>query len=880
MGDELQTAKETLGNDEVRAKSTHNWSTFIKDLDAELKDPKLQAKQAELKQEAQRLLKDAGFGDLQIDGVQDGKILEHTAAGKAQFIDKDGKVTDQQPGTNPPTDGSNARDDQKRVTTNDSQNHYTYDDKGALNAVTWTGQDKQTYGFKKNPPDATHPNGQWVDEAGKPFKDGGDPTIDQKTGDLSYQKADGPAKVEKADGGVIEKNDKGAPATVTDKAGNQRAYTYNDDGTLKSVDYTANGQTDKDPKQSWTKQDDGTWANGDTPPQTRKDITVDPTTGDYKEVSADGTKKHVEHTDGTATDGDNKADPPPAPEHPAKKSLHDQWVEARKQSRIDSEKDVNDGDKHTIKFGDTMWDVAKASAKKNSTDHHPPTNTEVSNEVDRLVAKYNKAHADKPITNKNNVPIGTEIDTSPEKAENPTPSDKPNDVKGDKGQIVHYAPDDKEHKTPTGVDYPNGMKSKIAANGDVSVTGDPANGGKTYTLAKQPDNTYKRQDETGKDVDPPQIYSGVDVSATDGSMTLTAKDGSHIATVHPDGKTTDVKYDGKGTEAANVTGVDYPNGMKTTVATNGDIEVNGDPANSGKKYTLVKQTDNTYKRQDETGKDVDPAQIYRGAAIDPAEGTLTLTAKDGSHIATTHPDGTTTDVKYDGKGTAAENVTEVDYPNGMKATLGSGGEVDVTGDPASPGKDYKLVKQSDGSYAKQNTDGTAFDPPQTYSNVEVDPDDGSLTLTGKKDGHDHTTTLNSDGSTTEADVAPPAPTAPTADKAVVKYDAGSTDPNKINEIDYASGVKATITRDTDGSIKEMDFTSDKGVSKIVKNGDHYDITPPPKAGDTINADGVSIDPDTGKVVLKGKHADGTKFYITVTAGGAPAQVTEGDPPNP
>jgi len=422
------------------------------------------------------------------------------------------------------------------------------------------------------------------------------------------------------------------------------------------------------------------------------------------------------------------------------------------------------------------------------------------------------------------------------------------------------------------------MKTQInPASGNVDVTGDPANGGKEYKLIKQPDGTWQRQDAGGHPVDPPQDYKDVKVN-DDGSMKFTSKDGTLVTSVSGDGKSTSVHLDGKGTDNANVTGVDYPNGMKTQVAANGDVTVTGDPnGGDNKDYKLVKQSDGSYKKMKSDGTtEVNPPQTYSGVDIDSGDGSMTLTTKDNTHKTTVHSDGTSTDVQYDGKGTDAANVTGVDYPNGMKARVAANGDLDVTGDPNNGGNEYKLVKQSDGSYKKMKADGTTeFDPPQTYSKVEVDPDDGSITLTGKVNGKDHTTTLNSDGTTAEADVQPPPPVQPTADKAVVKTDA--SDPSKITEVDYVNGVKATVTPDSDGSVKEIDFVGSGGTSKLVKNGDHYELQPPPKGKEDVKWEAPTIDPDTGKMVIKGAHPDGSKVFFIVGPDGKLSD-GNGDPP--
>jgi YD repeat-containing protein len=249
-----------------------------------------------------------------------------------------------------------------------------------------------------------HPNGTADDPVDLPATK---PEVPPKGKDNLPPEADKTERDVKVNDSTVHWKD-GQIASVTDKDGDKRVFKY-ESGKLTGIDYIANGETTPDPEQSWTKKSDH-WENGEDPPAKKKDIGVTKD-GDYYEVSEDGKKKHTVKTDGTEADADVTPEAPPTPP-PAKKSMHDQWIEARVQAQKDSEKDVNDGDTHTVKFGDTMWDIARASAKKNSDDHHAPTNREIANEINRLIKNYNEANPDAKITNANNVPIGTEIDTS------------------------------------------------------------------------------------------------------------------------------------------------------------------------------------------------------------------------------------------------------------------------------------------------------------------------------------------------------------------------------------------------------------------------------------------------------------------------------------
>ncbi len=90
------------------------------------------------------------------------------------------------------------------------------------------------------------------------------------------------------------------------------------------------------------------------------------------------------------------------------------WASARVEARMESERNISEGKYvHHIRYGDTLWDIASASFHKNSG--HKPNNSEIMGEVHRLAKKNN-------VINMNNIPIGTAIDTAPDRANNGTPT--------------------------------------------------------------------------------------------------------------------------------------------------------------------------------------------------------------------------------------------------------------------------------------------------------------------------------------------------------------------------------------------------------------------------------------------------------------------------
>ncbi len=85
------------------------------------------------------------------------------------------------------------------------------------------------------------------------------------------------------------------------------------------------------------------------------------------------------------------------------------WAAARVEARRESEANISAGKPiHHIRYGDTLWDIASASFKKNNGQQ--PSNGEIMGEVNRLAKKNN-------IANPNNIGIGTAIDTSPDKGQ-------------------------------------------------------------------------------------------------------------------------------------------------------------------------------------------------------------------------------------------------------------------------------------------------------------------------------------------------------------------------------------------------------------------------------------------------------------------------------
>lgn len=87
-----------------------------------------------------------------------------------------------------------------------------------------------------------------------------------------------------------------------------------------------------------------------------------------------------------------------------KGSASSDWAAARAEARRASESSILSGKQvHNIRYGDTLWDIASASYKRNNG--KSASNAEIAGEVNRLVAKNNIADANK-------IAVGTAIDTS------------------------------------------------------------------------------------------------------------------------------------------------------------------------------------------------------------------------------------------------------------------------------------------------------------------------------------------------------------------------------------------------------------------------------------------------------------------------------------
>ncbi len=83
------------------------------------------------------------------------------------------------------------------------------------------------------------------------------------------------------------------------------------------------------------------------------------------------------------------------------------WASARVEARRESEKNIGQGKHiHHIRYGDTLWDIASASYAKNNG--QKASNREIMGEVNRLAKKNN-------VSDMNNIPIGTALDTAPDR---------------------------------------------------------------------------------------------------------------------------------------------------------------------------------------------------------------------------------------------------------------------------------------------------------------------------------------------------------------------------------------------------------------------------------------------------------------------------------
>jgi hypothetical protein len=618
-------------------------------------------------------------------------------------------------------------------------------------------------------------------------------------------------------------------------------------------------------------------------------------------LNADGTKQAYE-AGGKVIAPDGKLEQPPA--SGSQRSLHEQWVEARKQARLDSAADVNNDDKHTFKFGDTTWDIASASAKKHSG--HDPNNTEITNEVIRVAKKNPQAFGD--LTGKSDDEVmaaagkitakmindKVSIDTSPDDPPQPVasateqtraqaadqslPAAPPADqsrppgttssdqstqvVKGD-GQTIYYDASDTAHAKPTGVDYPTGTHVKFYRDDTgvitgVDVTGDKSvNGGQPYTIVMQQDNkTYEERANNNTLIDPTLTYTNIAVDKNDGTLTLTGQ------------------KDGR----------DYTRTFKP----NGSI----------------------------VEPDVPPPP------------------PPPSDVAVPGESGQTT-IYYSPSDTAHAAPTEVDYPKtgedseGMKAKFtrndsGAITRVDVTGDKSvNGGQAYAIVREDD-SYYTENLDGSKVDN-YYYDNVAVDPKDGTLALTARGPTSEYNKTFQPNGKIGK-DIKG-------NNGQVVHLDPNDTDPLNVIGIDYPNKMNVTVTtkdghpdtvdvkddpntggteyrlqRSADGSSYErleldasgkpvqspmaysnvaigMDGTivmtgmndakghvttigADGNTTKIVWNTDHYDWSFNDKIDPDriVNKDGIVFDPKTGSATLCGKYKGRDTVWVVGPGG--------------
>jgi LysM domain len=349
---------------------THHLDKFIQDLGQDLKTFTNEQDQAKLKQEAHDILVKAHIiPDLTITGVADNKI--QLKDGDSQmFLDSSAKL----------------RNEQGKIDSDANENVIYEYENGELVRVKENGNPK----FEKKADG-------WYDENGKKFPKGHEPNLNQQTGDLTFRKADDDGDTTWLyKGGSVYRDSKGRVTGTSEDGTNvaDRDFKYDKKGQLTEVDYKKGDWEDR-----WVKQDDGTWQNqkknGDDyedTDRTMKKIGVT-SNGDYYEVADDG-KKRTFHLDGTDETGDDQT---------TQKKGSTDWVNQRHKNQADIEKDIRDNDEHVVKYGDTLWDIAKQSAKVHS--EKDPSNADIAAEMQRLIKK-NK------IDNANNVPIGTKIDTS------------------------------------------------------------------------------------------------------------------------------------------------------------------------------------------------------------------------------------------------------------------------------------------------------------------------------------------------------------------------------------------------------------------------------------------------------------------------------------
>jgi hypothetical protein len=370
-------------------------SQFIADLSKDTHNTGI--KTPELNAAATKILSQQGIlPKFDVAGVSaDGKSMIMTDATKKQYqVGADQKVSEIKP--DPTFDNANSiqRDNKGRVKSEPGAK-IEYDQNGDVKSVTFppTTFDNGPVKVEKQK------DGTWT-EKGSTID--GPPRIDQKTGDVTTKDSQGET-VHHANGSQVMRDENGRVVYTNDSKGHFSLISNDKSGNLASVDIDHDDPKNKDRvifDQRLSKQADGTWKDSVTG-QTFKDVGFNKD-GELYEVDQkgnttthrlDGTKDTVDSTGAKVQDtGDTQP-----------KTEHQKWLEDRNQARIDSEKDINDQDSHTVKHGDTMWDIARASCKTHG-DKYPSTKT-INAEIARLAKKNGITDPEKP-------PIGKKIDTS------------------------------------------------------------------------------------------------------------------------------------------------------------------------------------------------------------------------------------------------------------------------------------------------------------------------------------------------------------------------------------------------------------------------------------------------------------------------------------
>ena len=369
------------------AKSSHgDLSHFIADVYKDMHTSGV--KPEHVKADANRALKENGIlPGLAIEGVsEDGKSLRMAdLTGTKHFLvgaNERPVEIKEAPGAVPGKANQDGieRDEHGRIKS-EKRAQMEYDQVGHLKSLTVDGTKYQE-----------NAKGEWSDGKGNTLDS--KPTINQKNGDINI-KAQGENMFVHADGSSLSYGPTGHLDAASDTHGDFWNYSYDRKGNLTGIntfDVAKPGPNEKvNHSEHLVKQPDGTWKDKDSG-QTFKDAGVNKS-GELYEVDNKGNKTTF-HLDGSNDVSKAPAEPP---------TEHQKWLHDRKQARIDGEKDIKDHDSHTIKHGDTMWDIASASLKAHGDKY--PTAKEIHDEVGRL-AKNNK------IANPDHVPIGTVIDTS------------------------------------------------------------------------------------------------------------------------------------------------------------------------------------------------------------------------------------------------------------------------------------------------------------------------------------------------------------------------------------------------------------------------------------------------------------------------------------